>query len=228
MTGEGRVVEFAAACTQRAALPGPTPLRSPNEPRTAIAADVLAAAQVHWDYHDLHHQLRPTDVGIGLGSHDLGVAIYTAELYRAGLVPLVVFTGANAPTTIERFPRGEAIHYAERAQRLGGPADAILVEPKATNTAENLTLARKALADNGVTPPAVTVISRPDQQRRAYASCRKLWPEVDIICTSRPLPLTDCTRASRCRNSSKRRLRPGGRAARPGHRLGRGGRACRG
>ncbi len=30
------------------------------------------------------------------------------------------------------------------------------------------------------------------QQRRAYATCEKLWPEVDVICASRPLPLDDC------------------------------------
>jgi DUF218 domain len=159
-------------------------------PQTAIPADVLADAQVLWDYHDLHHQLRPTDVGIGLGSHDLGVASYAAELYRAGLVPLVVFTGANALTTIERFPRrGHSLRRTRPAPRRASRRDPHRAQ--GNNTAENLTLARKALADNGVTPAAVTVISRPDQQRRAYASCRKLWPEVDVICTSRPLPLTD-------------------------------------
>ena len=34
-----------------------------------------------WNYHDMHHVIRPCDVGIGLGSHDLGVATFAAELY---------------------------------------------------------------------------------------------------------------------------------------------------
>jgi hypothetical protein len=38
-----------------------------------------------WDYHDMHHELRPTDVAVGLGSHDLGVATYTADLYQRGM-----------------------------------------------------------------------------------------------------------------------------------------------
>lgn len=160
-------------------------------PKTAIPADVLAAARVLWDYHDMHHQLRPTDVGIGLGSHDLGVSTYAAELYQRGMFPLIVFTGANAPTTVERFPRGEAVHYAEHAQELGVPTGAIIVEPNATNTGENIVLSRAALADKGISPEAVTLISRPYQQRRAYATCRKIWPEVDVICASRPLPLAD-------------------------------------
>jgi uncharacterized SAM-binding protein YcdF (DUF218 family) len=160
-------------------------------PTTAVPADVLEATQVLWDYHDMHHELRPTDVGVGLGSHDLGVATYTAELYQQRMFPLIVFTGANAPTTVERFPRGEAIQYAEHAQELGVPADAIIIEPQATNTGENIVLTRAALAERGIFPKSVTLISRPYQQRRAYATCRKIWPEVDVICTSLPLPLVE-------------------------------------
>jgi uncharacterized SAM-binding protein YcdF (DUF218 family) len=154
--------------------------------RPRLPDDVLADAQILWDYHQLHHELRPTDVGIGLGSHDLGVADHTAGLYHRGTFPLIVFTGANAPTTVDIFPNGEAVHYAHRAVELGVPADALLVEPRATNTAENITFTRQLLDEHGVTPRAVTLISRPYQQRRAYATCRKQWPEVDVICSSRP------------------------------------------
>lgn len=160
-------------------------------PSAAIPADVFEATQVLWDYHDMHHELRPTDVGVGLGSHDLGVATYTAELYHEGMFPLIVFTGANAPTTVERFPRGEAIHYAEHAKELGVPLDDIIIEPQATNTGENIVLTRAALAEREIFPKSVTFISRPYQQRRAYATCRKIWPEVDPICASLPLPLAE-------------------------------------
>jgi hypothetical protein len=79
---------------------------------------IMADAQALWDYHQMHHVPRPTDVGIGLGSHDLGVADHTADLCHQGCFPLVVFTGANASTTVDVFPRGEAVHYAERAREL--------------------------------------------------------------------------------------------------------------
>jgi uncharacterized SAM-binding protein YcdF (DUF218 family) len=149
-----------------------------------IPAEVRDDVETLWNYHHLNHELRPTDVGIGLGSHDIGVAIRTAELYNQGLFPLVVFTGANAPTTIDRFPRGEAVHYRERALDLGVPDKAIRVEPKARNTGENFTLTRELLAGEGITPVSILVVSRPYQERRAYATCRKLWPEVGIVCTS--------------------------------------------
>ena len=158
---------------------------------TELPANLRADVESLWVYHDMGHQPRRCDVGIGLGSHDLGVAIHTAQLYQQGLFERIVFTGANAPTTIERFPRGEAVHYREHAIELGVPADAILIETRATNTSQNVTNTRDVLADVGIHPASVMLISRPYQQRRAYATCRKVWPEVEVICSSRPLPLDE-------------------------------------
>jgi hypothetical protein len=161
------------------------------EPKTTLPDELRADVETLWDYHNMHHELRPTDVGIGLGSHDLGVATYAAELYHSGMFPLIVFTGANAPTTVERFPCGEAVHYREHALELGVPDDAILIETEARNTGDNITLTRQLLADKGIAVNSITLISRPYQQRRAYATCKKLWPGIDVICASRPLPLDE-------------------------------------
>jgi uncharacterized SAM-binding protein YcdF (DUF218 family) len=152
---------------------------------------VMDDAQVLWDYHQMHHEPRNTDIAIGLGSHDIGVAEHTADLYRQGRFPLIVFTGANAPTTVEVFPRGEAVHYAERAEQLGVPDTAIVLEEHARNTGENFALTRSLLDREGIHPKTATIISRPYQQRRAYATCQRLWPELDAICSSRPQTLVD-------------------------------------
>lgn len=158
---------------------------------TMLPHELRADVETLWAYHDMGHELRRCDVGIGLGSHDLGVAIHTAELYHQGMFPRIVFTGANAPTTIERFPRGEAVHYRGHAIALGVPAEVISIETQATNTSQNLTNSRKVLADAGLQPASIMLISRPYQQRRAYATCCKVWPEVDVVCSSRPLPLDE-------------------------------------
>jgi uncharacterized SAM-binding protein YcdF (DUF218 family) len=98
-----------------------------------------------------------------------------------------VFSGANSPTTAARFPRGEAVHYSEHAIELGVPASAIIVEPAATNTGENITRSRQALVQAGVHPASVLLISKPYMERRAFATCRKAWPDVEILCASEPL-----------------------------------------
>ncbi len=137
------------------------------------------------------HEVRPVDVGIGLGSHDIGVAVYAVELFRRGIFSTVVFSGANAPTTVAEFPDGEAVHYREHAVAQGIPDDAVLVEPRATNTAENIDLSRALLRDSGRVVRSVLLICRPYQQRRSYATCRKRWPEVEVVCGSLPESLDD-------------------------------------
>ncbi|MEU8056005.1 YdcF family protein [Microbispora bryophytorum] len=161
----------------------------------AITEEQWQQAKLIWDYHQMHHALRPCDVAIGLGSHDLGVAAFSAQLYHQGLFPRLVFTGGNSPTTLARFPRGEAVHFREHALNLGVPDEAILLEPNATNTGENITLSRKVLGTAGLHPQSVLLISKPYMERRSFATARKLWPEVEIVCASEPLALDDYVKA---------------------------------
>ena len=150
-----------------------------------MPSTVLDDAQVLWDFHQIRDEPRLTDVAIALGSHDIGVAEHTAELFHAGRFPLIVFTGANAPTTVKDFPRGEAVQFAERAEELGVPRSAILVEPRATNTGQNIAFSRELLAEHKIDVSSATLISRPYQQRRAYATAQHVWPELDIVCSAR-------------------------------------------
>jgi uncharacterized SAM-binding protein YcdF (DUF218 family) len=160
-------------------------------PETTIREGFRSDVETLWNYHDLRHELRQCDAGIGLGGRDLGVAVVAVDLFRRGLFPLVVFTGGNSPTTVRRFPRGEAVHYREYAIANGVPAESILLEPRATNTLENIAFAREVLIAHRIRPHSVLIMSRPYQQRRAYATCKKLWPEVAVVCAARRLSLDD-------------------------------------
>lgn len=162
-----------------------------TDARAAITDAERADAAIIWDYHRMHHRLRPCSAAIGLGSHDLGVATLAAELYRAGLFEVLVFSGANSTTTARRFPRGEAVHYAEHAMTLGVPRSAIIIEPEAKNTGQNIELSRTALEDAGIEVKSVLLISKPYMERRAYATCRKVWPQVEAVCISEPLSFDD-------------------------------------
>ncbi|WNF28783.1 YdcF family protein [Streptomyces sp. C11-1] len=162
-----------------------------SDNQQALTEDQRQQAKLIWDYHQMHHETRPVDAAIGLGSHDLGVAAFSAKLYRAGLFPHLVFTGGNSPTTAKVFPRGEAMHFREHAIELGVPASAILLEPNAGNTGQNITLSRAVLATAGITPKTVLLVSKPYMERRSFATARKLWPEVEIVCASEPLEFDD-------------------------------------
>ncbi|MCX5147937.1 YdcF family protein [Streptomyces sp. NBC_00320] len=152
-----------------------------------VSERAWADAEIIWDFHQMHHEPRPCSVAVGLGSHDLGVADTTVDLYRRGMAPLIVFTGATSRTTQTRMPHGEAVHYRERALELGVPPAAVLVEPRATNTGENILFTRALLEENGVDVESVLLVSKPYEERRAYATARKLWPEVEIVSASTPM-----------------------------------------
>ncbi len=156
-----------------------------------ISAEAWADTQRLWDFQQMGHELRPCSVAIGLGSHDLGVADTTADLYHRGMMPLIVFTGATSRTTRDRMPRGEAEHYRERAMEHGVPADAILVEPRARNTGENIRFSRTLLAKYRAAVSSVLLVSKPYEERRAHATARKLWPEVEWVSASTPMTLGD-------------------------------------
>ncbi|WP_310727247.1 YdcF family protein [Streptomyces sp. N2A] len=162
-----------------------------TENQRAITEDQRQQAKLIWDYHQMHHEARTADAAIGLGSHDLGVPAFCAELYRAGLFPTLVFSGGPNPTAPERFPRGEAVHFREHAIALGVPEGAILLEPKARNTGQNITFSREVLAAAGIVPKTVLLVSMPYMERRAFATARKVWPEVEVLCASEPLEFDD-------------------------------------
>lgn len=159
--------------------------------QTPVSEEDRADARILWDFHQMGHELRPCSAAIALGCLDLGVAAATAELYHAGMFPIVVFTGDTSDATRERFPRGEAAHYREHALSLGVPDGAVLLEPRATNTGQNIAYSRQALEKAGVPVTTLLLISMPYMQRRAYATCRKLWPEVEPVCASQALPFDE-------------------------------------
>ncbi|MFI1761815.1 YdcF family protein [Streptomyces sp. NPDC020800] len=156
-----------------------------------ISAQAWADARLLWDYHRMHHDPRPCSVAVGLGSHDLGVADVAAALYHQGMAPVIVFTGATSPTTRARMPRGEAVHYRERALQLGVPDAAVLLEPRATNTGENIEFTKAVLAGADIKVSSVLLVSKPYEERRSYAMMRKLWAEVEVVCTSTPMDLEE-------------------------------------
>ncbi|WP_238488591.1 YdcF family protein [Streptomyces sp. UNOC14_S4] len=165
--------------------------RRVTDNQRAITDDQRRRAKLIWGYHQMSHEVRPCDAAIGLGSHDLGVPAFCAELYRAGLFPTLVFSGGSNPTAPERFPRGEAVHFREHALALGVPTEAVLLEPNASNTGQNITLSRDVLAAAGIPVKTVLLVSMPYMERRAFATARKVWPEVEVICTSAPLEFDD-------------------------------------
>lgn len=137
-----------------------------------------------WDYHLLYHKLEKADCILVLGSRDTRVAERGAQLYLEGWAPVILFSGGLGRLTKEIWNRPEAEKFAEVAKKLGVPEEAILIEDKSTNTGENIEFSRRLLTKKGFSPKKIIVVQKPYMERRAYATIKKVWPEVEVIVTS--------------------------------------------
>jgi uncharacterized SAM-binding protein YcdF (DUF218 family) len=143
-----------------------------------------AAARTVWDYHHVGHALAAADCIVVLGSHDTRVAARGADVLLEGWAPLLVFTGGLGSLTSGLWDRPEAEIFAEVAQARGAPRARMLIEPRATNTAENVLFARALLDARGISPRRAIAVQKPYMERRTLATFRQLWPELDVIVTS--------------------------------------------
>ena len=142
----------------------------------AAAAD----AQLLYDFLRMPTSPPPTkaDAILVLGSNDVRVAKRAAELHAAGLAPLVVFSGARGNFT-QDLEQTEAEWLADAARRDGLPDSAILLEPRATNTGENIRFCRELLRErwgDAVDSKTYIVVQKPFMLYRSFATFTKQWP----------------------------------------------------
>jgi uncharacterized SAM-binding protein YcdF (DUF218 family) len=145
---------------------------------------IHALAERIWNYHRMHHHLRPADVIVVLGSHDVSVAERGASLWLDGWAPVLVMSGGLGGITRKMWTEPEADRFARIAVAMGVPADRILIENQSTNTGDNVRFTRQLLADRGLDPGRFILVQKPYMERRTCATFQKVWPGKDVIVTS--------------------------------------------
>jgi uncharacterized SAM-binding protein YcdF (DUF218 family) len=149
-----------------------------------LSPETARLARIVWDYLHMNHILRPADVIMALGSHDVRVAERAADLYLEGLAPWLVCAGGLGRLTEGVWDRAEGDIFADIAVRRGVPAERIIVENRSTNTGENFERTEPLLHARGLDPQTVIVVQKPYMERRAYATAKCHWPHREILVTS--------------------------------------------
>lgn len=144
-----------------------------------------------WDYHHLGHRLEKADLILALGSNDRRVAGHAADLWLAGWAPRLMMSGGSGALTRELFDRPEAELFAAIARERGVPEEALIIEPDSTNTGENIAFSQRRLAELGLAPQRIILVQKPYMERRAYATFRKFWPEIDPLVSTPPISFAD-------------------------------------
>jgi uncharacterized SAM-binding protein YcdF (DUF218 family) len=154
-------------------------------------AEANRLARVIWDYLHLDHEIRPADVILVQGSHDLRVAERGAELFLEDFAPLLIFSGGLGNLTREIWDEPEARKFARIARSLGVPEESMLIEDRSTNTGDNVRFTKKLLQEQGLDPMSFILVQKPYMERRTYATFRKVWPEKNAVVTSPAIPFED-------------------------------------
>ena len=144
-------------------------------------------ARLLWDYMRMGHEAEPCDLILVLGSNDTRVAEHGARLFLQGLAPKILFSGHVGVLTRHLFAKPEAEVFADIAREMGVPEEAMLLEPRSTNTGENIRFSRTLLAEQGLDPQRFIVVQKPYMERRAYATFMQQWPGKEIRMASPPL-----------------------------------------
>jgi uncharacterized SAM-binding protein YcdF (DUF218 family) len=154
-----------------------------NPPLDPQRTRIVAAAQTLYEFMAERDRPEPqkADAILVLGSNDVRVAHRAAQLYTQGVAPLVIFSGKQGRATEWLGERTEAEWLAEAAAERGLPAEATLLEPRATNTGENIRLCRELLAARFggyevVDQMRYVVVQKPFMLQRSWATFTRQWP----------------------------------------------------
>ncbi|MBU1862187.1 MAG: YdcF family protein [Candidatus Omnitrophica bacterium] len=156
-----------------------------------LSEKILKSAEKIWNYHRLNHELKKSDLIITLCSLDDSIAEYTAELYKKGFAPKIIFSGGSAHQNDllnTGWDKPEAEIFADIAKKNGVPDEAIEVENKAQNTGDNIVYSNKIIQEKDLPHENILLVQKPYMERRTYATFAKQWPgkKVNFIVTSPP------------------------------------------
>jgi uncharacterized SAM-binding protein YcdF (DUF218 family) len=144
----------------------------------ALAAVVVADPMAPARFLAPSDPLRRADaVLVFSGDPEYERTLEAVRVYRAGYAPYLVFSGQGGPGD-------SAQSMAEVAHRSGVPGSAILLEPRARSTYENVAFVRDLLARHHVR--TLILVTSPYHERRAYLVARHVLRDVALV--NHPVP----------------------------------------
>ncbi len=137
-----------------------------------------------WSFLAPRAEPRQVDSIFVFGGLGLEIPARAAELYLGGSSRHVLITGASGPLTQGTFTKSEAAVFRDAMVERGVPSTSIIVEEQARNSGQNVEYGMKALAEAGIHPKRLALVSKSFIMRRAVATFGSQFPEVKTV----PLP----------------------------------------
>lgn len=137
--------------------------------------------QILWDYMRMNHEIKHSDCIIGLGTMDTNVANIASELYLKGYANKLIFSGGLGKITRKLWNETEAEKFAKIAIQRGVPSNNIYLEKESTNTGDNFRFSKKLIENLKLDIKSCIIVCKPYDEKRAYATFKKIMPEYDGI-----------------------------------------------
>lgn len=141
-----------------------------------------------WSYLAVSEPPAKSDAIFLFGGIDLNVPRHAALLFFDRYAEVVLVSGNAGRLTDEVFEGPEARMFTTFMERLGVPRNKIVLEDRATNTAENVSFGIKALKRRIGLPQSVIAVAKPFLMRRCVATFRLQFPDVRVIPNPPPGP----------------------------------------
>jgi len=139
----------------------------------------------------MNQPLQKCDVVIAMGSHDLRVAAYAAQLVLDGWAPLLICSGGFGRLTSGIWQESEAARFAAAAVEKGLSQKKIIQETRSTNTGENLLFSKALCAEQNIPVRTALLVHKPYMERRLWAAALKIWPDLQAVISSPPIPIEE-------------------------------------
>lgn len=160
--------------------------------------------QILWDYMHMNMKLEKSDLIVGFGCYNEDIALRCAQLYHDGYAGQILFTGGLGRNTKQMWTEPEADRFARIAIDAGVPPEAILIENKSTNTAENILFTRQMLQDRQIRQ--IIGVHKPFMERRLFAAMGVYWHEMKCIITSPQVTIDEYVRLSAKQGLDEKRV----------------------
>ena len=148
-------------------------------------------AEIIWEYHLLHHDLKKSDCILVLCSNDIRVAEHAANLFLDDWAPLLIFSGGVGELTQGMYGCSEAEYFASISVKKGVPMSKILIESRSTNTGENIKFTKELLRTNEIDVNDFIIVQKPFMERRSYATFKNHLPQKNLILSSPNISFSD-------------------------------------
>lgn len=151
------------------------PATTDSEERWRPMSPTLQDARLLWDFLGQGRCHVPCELLVVCGSYDLRVCDHACELLERGLAERLLFTGNTGHWTRHLWVEPEAELFARHARARGVSDSLIVIEPRATNFAENIAFARELFPDLR----RATFVTKPNSIRRVALTLPVRWPGLE-------------------------------------------------